>query len=548
MTRPARRIRPTLLPSLILLLLPLCTPRCLDAQEIHDAVRAGDVDRVAALLDADPTALTETDERGSSPLGAAILSGDSAVVAFLLERGADPNGPGGRGLSAVDLAFALDCQTASDLLKVLRAGGGELRPEAPWAFPISRLHLAATFGDARMGRLLLELGADPNARGRGGETPLLMAARGGDEELVQVLVDAGADVGLPDEGGRSPLTWAVERGHEDIVSVLLRYGSDVADDILHLAALGGHLEIARTLLDKGVPEGLLDQDGHTPLYYAGKYGHRRVADLLLEHGADPEELDEANFGPSPYLQGGVEEGSAVLWYLNHRGWAVKTAQNFLVFDQEEFGVTRPAEPTLANGFLTPAEIGDQDVTALYTCYHGETGEPAYIHAIQDSLRSVTYVQNAGDRWRGSDRSVYLSPRDSAILPRGRVTVAGTMTRMATLGHLVEMDGLVLYYQGFNPDDMQYYRGELDFLDGVADQVDIAFLPIPDPEEGGEESGFRLFVERFNPRAIALLDPGRREERYPEVAEMVKSWGYEGEVFSARHPGDVFRFTRSGSSG
>ena len=149
-------------------------------------------------------------------------------------------------------------------------------------------------------------------------------------------------------------------------------------------------------------------------------------------------------------------------------WAVKTSQHLLVFDQEEFGVTSPTEPSLANGFLTPWEIADQDVVAMYTCYHGEIGEPAYLHEIEDSLKSVVYIQNAGDRWRGSERSLYLSPREKATLDGGQVTVIGTMTQMATLGHLVEMDGLVVYYQGSSPDDMEYYRGELDFLAPVTE--------------------------------------------------------------------------------
>jgi ankyrin repeat protein len=484
----------------------------------------------------------------------AIQAGDVDQVKSLLREGADPNEVGPRGLSAVDLAFWMDCQRDSEILEVLLDAGGQLEPDAPWPLPVSRLHLAATFGHADLARLLLELGTDPNQRGRNGETALLMAARGGHRALQRVLLGYGADVEIPDAGGGTAVTWAVERGHGDVVRDLLEAGAPVGytsaetnQTLLHLAALGGHLGIVRTLLTHGVPTITLDAQGHPPLYYAGRYGHRQVADLLLAEGADDSGMSGARFGRSPILSEGPGEGEAALWYLNHRGWAVKTADNFLVFDQEEFGVNRPTQPALANGFLTPAEIGDQNVTAFYTCYHGEIGEPAYIHQIEDSLKSVVYVQNAGDRWRGSERSVYLSPRDSAILDHGKVTVIGTMTQMATLGHLVEVDGLILYYQGFNPDDMEFYRGELEFLADVTDRVDVAFLPIPDSRHEAGELGFKAFVDRFRPRAIALLDPGRREERYPDVAEMVRSWGYEGEVFTARHPGDVFRFTRSGAS-
>jgi hypothetical protein len=117
--------------------------------------------------------------------------------------------------------------------------------------------------------------------------------------------------------------------------------------------------------------------------------------------------------------------------------------------------------------------------------------------------------------------------------------------MATLGYLVEMDGLVIYYQGFPPDDMGYYLKELDYLAGRADGVDLAFLPIPDLDGDVEQSGFKAFLDRFHPRAIALLDPDRREDLFPEVADLVRDWGYETQVFAARYPGDEFLFNRGG---
>jgi len=84
---------------------------------------------------------------------------------------------------------------------------------------------------------------------------------------------------------------------------------------------------------------------------------------------------------------------------------------FVLFDAEEFGVTRPTEPSLANGFLTTQELGDQNIFAIYTSYHGEPGEPAYIHTIEDSVASITYVHNEGDPWRGSEKTVYMKPRE-----------------------------------------------------------------------------------------------------------------------------------------
>ena len=555
----------------------------LSAQEIHHAVQAGELERVTALLDADPAALELLDENGRTLLHAAALSGQLEVASFLAERGAevgvadsrgftplglaivrgntemldlllgagaDPGGGAGMGLSAIDLAFQQDCQRGTEVTEFLITRGVPFDVDAPWRFPVPRLHVATTFGRVDMARRLLERGADPNLRGRGDDTALAGAARGGHTELVEVLLESGANPDLSDVQGNTPLSWAVERGHAETVRMFLEHGvgTDSVDpdggrNLLHLAALGGHLPVVEAFVDNGFEVSARDDSGNSPLQYAARYGHLRVSDLLLAAGAQRSEIGEERFGPSPYLEGEIGEGEAALWYLNHRGWAVKTSDHFLVFDQEEFGVTRPTEPALANGFLTPREIGDQDVISLYTCYHGEIGEPAYIHEIEDSLRSVVYIQNEGDSWRGSERSVYLSPRESTPLDGGHLTVIGTMTQMATLGHLVEIDGLVIYYQGFGPDDMEYYRGELDFLATVTDRVDLAFLPIPDPDEDPEDSGLRAFVERFQPGAIAFLDPNRREDLFPAVADQVRSWGHHPDFFLAEHPGDVLLLRR-----
>ena len=56
--------------ALAVTLLGLTAP--LSAQEIHQAVQAADLDRVATLVDADPASLQRTNENGLIPLGLAI--------------------------------------------------------------------------------------------------------------------------------------------------------------------------------------------------------------------------------------------------------------------------------------------------------------------------------------------------------------------------------------------------------------------------------------------------------------------------------------------
>lgn len=51
----------------------------------------------------------------------------------------------------------------------------------------------------------------------------------------------------------------------------------------------------------------------------------------------------------------LKRGEAIIWYLFHSGWAVKTQSHFLIFDYWEMG-NKPTDPSLANGFINPREI------------------------------------------------------------------------------------------------------------------------------------------------------------------------------------------------
>ena len=57
--------------------------------------------------------------------------------------------------------------------------------------------------------------------------------------------------------------------------------------LLHCACGGGHLELARGLLDLGAVVDARDNDGWDALMYALHHGHPAVVTLLLDRGADP---------------------------------------------------------------------------------------------------------------------------------------------------------------------------------------------------------------------------------------------------------------------
>ena len=68
---------------------------------------------------------------------------------------------------------------------------------------------ATSNGDLEMVQLLLENGANIEARDQRGETALMMAIRKDDLEMVQLLLEHGANIEARDQRGETALMIAV---------------------------------------------------------------------------------------------------------------------------------------------------------------------------------------------------------------------------------------------------------------------------------------------------------------------------------------------------
>jgi len=75
--------------------------------------------------------------------------------------------------------------------------------------------------DARAAvKLLLEAGADVNAAGEYGETPLHCAASTGDLEMVKLLLEGGAKPEALDSEGKTPADLAAARGNLEVLNYI----------------------------------------------------------------------------------------------------------------------------------------------------------------------------------------------------------------------------------------------------------------------------------------------------------------------------------------
>jgi ankyrin repeat protein len=137
--------------------------------------------------------------------------------------------------------------------------------------------------------MLLDAGADPNAKSRMGITPLHLASR----DVALVLISHGADVRACDNHGRTALHSAAADDRTGTMELLLDKGlgvdarSDDGDTPLHRAAKRGKISAAKLLLKRGANPNAQDSVFYTPLFMAS---NKEMVELLIAHGANPNKV------------------------------------------------------------------------------------------------------------------------------------------------------------------------------------------------------------------------------------------------------------------
>ncbi|XP_065573811.1 putative ankyrin repeat protein RF_0381 [Artemia franciscana] len=155
------------------------------------------------------------------------------------------------------------------------------------------LHLAVISGDLEVIKMVLDKGADVNARDIYGESPLHLAASSRcSQTVVECLLKYGADVHIRNSELASPLHLAALQEHPKSVENFVKSGVDVniiienGQSLLHFAALFGHPKTVKYLLKSGADFNIRETNGESPLHLAASYGGPKTTECLLKFGAD----------------------------------------------------------------------------------------------------------------------------------------------------------------------------------------------------------------------------------------------------------------------
>ncbi|KAL0118532.1 hypothetical protein PUN28_009299 [Cardiocondyla obscurior] len=233
------------------------------------------------------------DEDGRQPILWAASAGSVEAVLALARAG----GSAAAGTSDKDGLTALHCAASrghARCVEVLVNLCGS-HPDYVDDNGCSALHYAATLGHADATALILKLGADPNRQDRKGRTPALCAAAKGQLETLKILTQYGGSLHAKTVRGTGIGHEAVASGRIELIKWLAKKRLSTLDAAthdgktpLHVAALHGHLDACKILLDHGVKINavLRTSKGNsmTPLDAALYRGHRDCAKLIQMHG------------------------------------------------------------------------------------------------------------------------------------------------------------------------------------------------------------------------------------------------------------------------
>ncbi|KAF6778441.1 hypothetical protein AHF37_02090 [Paragonimus kellicotti] len=246
---------------------------------------SGDFVHSASAVTVEPSPLSDS---MSVQLFDACRNGDAFRVKFLLDNGACVDMTDSSGRKSTPLHFAAG-YGHRDVVELLLERGADVNARDDGG--LVPLHNACSFGHVDVVHLMLRAGSDPNARDCWNYTPLHEAAIKGKVEVCILLLQAKADLRARNLDGKTPIDLAEGSAR------LALLGDYRKDELLEAARSGNDEKLVSLLTPQNVNCHAGDGRKSTPLHLAAGYNRSKIVKILLANGADVVAKDKGGLIP-----------------------------------------------------------------------------------------------------------------------------------------------------------------------------------------------------------------------------------------------------------
>ena len=231
---------------------------------------------------------TVQDSSGATPLHEAVRYGNVEIAKSLLNSGANVNARDNLGKTPVMLILPKD--KTAEIYKLLIAHRADLTQKDMFGDTVLHTASMLNVGENTF-RILIDAGADIDARNKEGVTPLAIAVQKNDLETVRLLTAAGADIHTQDTNGNSPLSIALAGSPEMLEAVVNEKNADFTDSNgntpLHLALIcDAPLSKIQYMISLMKDVNTRNKDGNSALFLSILKNRQKVGELLLAKNAD----------------------------------------------------------------------------------------------------------------------------------------------------------------------------------------------------------------------------------------------------------------------
>ena len=224
--------------------------------------------------------------------------------------------------------------------------------------------------------------------------------------------------------------------------------------------------------------------------------------------------------------------NARIWYLYHSGFAVQTAEHFLIFD---YWKQRPKGKGLESGVIDPNELSEYDVIVFVSHNHGDHFNRSILDwgqvipklrlVISDDISNIPGALMIGQGKRAELHDFKLE------------TLASNDEGVA---FVVDIDGLCIYHAGdlnwwhwegepddYNEDMAASYKSQIALLSSRS--IDLAFVPVDPRLEKQYAWGINFLMQTVDVRHVIPMHFGNDWSIVDRLLQDEVSKGYREKI-------------------